>query len=106
MLGDVPMVTAPTTGLWGWPSAGVQAWWFLGEPILPPGYGKTELTTATIVTLVALDTGVAWLYSMSVNMAAMIPRPPLYYEASAMFQLGLINLGRICLLERARRRVL
>ncbi|EPC5389585.1 copper-exporting P-type ATPase CopA [Serratia liquefaciens] len=61
--------------------------------------------SATMDTLVALGTGAAWLYSISVNMwpdfFPMAARH-LYYEASAMI-IGLINLGH-ALEQRARQR--
>ena len=56
-------------------------------------------------TLVALGTGVAWLYSMSVNLWPQwfpMEARHLYYEASAMI-IGLINLGHM-LEARARQR--
>ncbi|EBO4267133.1 copper-exporting P-type ATPase CopA [Salmonella enterica] len=61
--------------------------------------------TATMDTLVALGTGVAWLYSMSVNLWPQwfpMEARHLYYEASAMI-IGLINLGHM-LEARARQR--
>ncbi|CDG20154.1 Copper-exporting P-type ATPase A [Xenorhabdus poinarii G6] len=61
--------------------------------------------SATMDTLVALGTGAAWLYSMSVNVwPDMFPPQArhLYYEASAMI-IGLINLGH-ALEQRARQR--
>ncbi len=61
--------------------------------------------SATMDTLVALGTGAAWLYSISVNLwpdfFPMAARH-LYYEASAMI-IGLINLGH-SLEQRARQR--
>lgn len=60
---------------------------------------------ATMDTLVALGTGVAWLYSMSVNLWPQwfpMEARHLYYEASAMI-MGLINLGHM-LEARARQR--
>lgn len=56
-------------------------------------------------TLVALGTGAAWLYSMSVNVWPQwfpMEARHLYYEASAMI-IGLINLGHM-LEARARQR--
>ncbi|PIJ50631.1 Cu+ exporting ATPase [Erwinia sp. OLTSP20] len=61
--------------------------------------------SATMDTLVALGTGVAWIYSISVNLwPERIPGEArhLYYEASAMI-IGLINLGHLLEL-RARQR--
>ncbi|KZQ57781.1 copper-translocating P-type ATPase, partial [Enterobacter hormaechei] len=61
--------------------------------------------TATMDTLVALGTGAAWLYSMSVNVWPQwfpMEARHLYYEASAMI-IGLINLGHM-LEARARQR--
>ncbi len=66
---------------------------------------KPENATATMDTLVALGTGVAWLYSMSVNLWPQwfpMEARHLYYEASAMI-IGLINLGHM-LEARARQR--
>ncbi|RLM27803.1 Cu+ exporting ATPase [Brenneria alni] len=60
---------------------------------------------ATMDTLIALGTGAAWLYSITVNLwPDMFPMPArhLYYEASAMI-IGLINLGH-ALEQRARQR--
>lgn len=60
---------------------------------------------ATMDTLVALGTGMAWLYSMAVNLWPHWFPPQarhLYYEASAMI-IGLINLGHM-LEARARQR--
>lgn len=61
--------------------------------------------SATMDTLVALGTGAAWLYSISVNLWPEIFPPEarhLYYEASAMI-IGLINLGH-AMEARARQR--
>lgn len=60
---------------------------------------------ATMDTLVALGTGAAWLYSITVNLwPDVFPMAArhLYYEASAMI-IGLINLGH-ALEQRARQR--
>lgn len=56
-------------------------------------------------TLVALGTGTAWLYSISVNLwpdKFPLPARHLYYEASLMI-IGLINLGH-ALEQGARQR--
>ncbi|PVZ87301.1 Cu+ exporting ATPase [Serratia sp. S1B] len=61
--------------------------------------------SATMDTLVALGTGAAWLYSISVNIwPDFFPMEArhLYYEASAMI-IGLINLGH-AMEQRARQR--
>lgn len=61
--------------------------------------------SATMDTLVALGTGAAWLYSITVNLwPHLFPAAArhLYYEASAMI-IGLINLGHM-LEARARQR--
>ena len=63
------------------------------------------LDTFALLPLVALGTGVAWLYSMSVNLWPQwfpMEARHLYYEASAMI-IGLINLGHM-LEARARQR--
>lgn len=61
--------------------------------------------SATMDTLVALGTGAAWLYSITVNIwpeVFPIEARHLYYEASAMI-IGLINLGH-AMEQRARQR--
>ncbi|ACS84836.1 copper-exporting P-type ATPase CopA [Musicola paradisiaca] len=61
--------------------------------------------SATMDTLVALGTGVAWLYSITVNLwpdKFPMEARHLYYEASAMI-IGLINLGH-ALEQNARQR--
>lgn len=61
--------------------------------------------SATMDTLVALGTGAAWLYSITVNIwPEVFPMEArhLYYEASAMI-IGLINLGH-AMEQRARQR--
>lgn len=61
--------------------------------------------TATMDTLVALGTGVAWIYSVCVNLwPQWFPEQArhVYYEASTMI-IGLINLGHM-LEQRARQR--
>lgn len=66
---------------------------------------KPKNGSATMDTLVALGTGAAWLYSISVNLwPEVFPAQArhLYYEASAMI-IGLINLGHM-LEQRARQR--
>ncbi|WJM85972.1 copper-exporting P-type ATPase CopA [Dickeya chrysanthemi] len=61
--------------------------------------------SATMDTLVALGTGAAWIYSITVNLwpsGFPMEARHLYYEASAMI-IGLINLGH-ALEQRARQR--
>lgn len=49
---------------------------------------------ATMDTLIALGTGVAWLYSMLVILIPdLVPTPYVYFEA-ALFIIGLVNLGK------------
>jgi Cu+-exporting ATPase len=106
MLGDNMMVTADNRTLWL--SIGVLT---LGVMIVAGGHfyrsAWKSLTngTATMDTLVALGTGAAWLYSISVNIWPQwfpMEARHLYYEASAMI-IGLINLGHM-LEARARQR--
>ncbi len=106
MLGDNMMVTADNRTLWLF--IGVLT---LGVMIVAGGHfyrsAWKSLTNgiATMDTLVALGTGAAWLYSMSVNIwPEWFPMEArhLYYEASAMI-IGLINLGHM-LEARARQR--
>lgn len=106
MVGDNMMVTDANRALWLF--IGVLT---LGVMIVAGGHfyrsAWKSLTngTATMDTLVALGTGAAWLYSMSVNIWPQwfpMEARHLYYEASAMI-IGLINLGHM-LEARARQR--
>jgi len=106
MLGDNMMVTDENRTLWL--AIGVVT---LGVMVLAGGHFYTSAwkslknRTATMDTLVALGTGAAWLYSMSVNVWPQwfpMEARHLYYEASAMI-IGLINLGHM-LEARARQR--
>lgn len=106
MLGDNMMVTDDNRTLWL--AIGVLT---LGVMIVAGGHFYTSAwkslknRTATMDTLVALGTGAAWLYSMSVNLWPQwfpMEARHLYYEASAMI-IGLINLGHM-LEARARQR--
>ena len=108
--------------MWGWPLPR----WFYNDKYVAMGLTQMLLTIIIMVinqkffisgfkslwhrspnmdTLVALGTGVAWLYSMSVNLWPQwfpMEARHLYYEASAMI-IGLINLGHM-LEARARQR--
>ncbi|PLL31865.1 copper-translocating P-type ATPase, partial [Klebsiella michiganensis] len=78
---------------------------FAGGHFYRSAWKSLKNGTATMDTLVALGTGVAWLYSMSVNLWPQwfpMEARHLYYEASAMI-IGLINLGHM-LEARARQR--
>ncbi|WP_086871165.1 copper-exporting P-type ATPase CopA [Kosakonia pseudosacchari] len=106
MLGDNMMVTDTNRTLWL--ALGVVT---LAVMIVAGGHFYTSAWkslrngTATMDTLVALGTGAAWLYSMSVNIWPQwfpMEARHLYYEASAMI-IGLINLGHM-LEARARQR--
>ncbi|AGN87508.1 copper-exporting P-type ATPase CopA [Enterobacter sp. R4-368] len=106
MLGDNMMVTDANRTLWL--MLGIVT---LAAMIVAGGHFYTSAWkslrngTATMDTLVALGTGAAWLYSMSVNIWPQwfpMEARHLYYEASAMI-IGLINLGHM-LEARARQR--
>ncbi|KNC95245.1 copper-exporting P-type ATPase CopA [Trabulsiella odontotermitis] len=106
MLGDNMMVTDANRSLWlmiGLITLAVMV--FAGGHFYSSAWKSLKNRTATMDTLVALGTGVAWLYSMSVNLWPQwfpMEARHLYYEASAMI-IGLINLGHM-LEARARQR--
>lgn len=106
MFGDNMMVTDANRSLWlliGLVTLGVMV--FAGGHFYTSAWKSLKNRTATMDTLVALGTGVAWLYSMSVNLWPQwfpMEARHLYYEASAMI-IGLINLGHM-LEARARQR--
>ncbi|MCS2163742.1 copper-exporting P-type ATPase CopA [Scandinavium sp. H11S7] len=106
MIGDNMMVTDANRSLWlvmGLVTLGVMV--FAGGHFYTSAWKSLKNRTATMDTLVALGTGVAWLYSMSVNLWPQwfpMEARHLYYEASAMI-IGLINLGHM-LEARARQR--
>jgi len=106
MIGNNMMVTDANRTLWL--TLGIIT---LGVMIVAGGHFYTSAWkslrngSATMDTLVALGTGAAWLYSMSVNLWPQwfpMEARHLYYEASAMI-IGLINLGHM-LEARARQR--
>jgi Cu+-exporting ATPase len=106
MFGDNMMVTDANRSVWlviGLVTLGVMI--FAGGHFYTSAWKSLKNRTATMDTLVALGTGVAWLYSMSVNLWPQwfpMEARHLYYEASAMI-IGLINLGHM-LEARARQR--
>ncbi len=106
MIGDNMMVTDANRSLWlviGLVTLAVMV--FAGGHFYSSAWKSLKNGTATMDTLVALGTGVAWLYSMSVNLWPQwfpMEARHLYYEASAMI-IGLINLGHM-LEARARQR--
>lgn len=78
---------------------------FAGNHFYRNAWMSLKNGSATMDTLVALGTGAAWLYSITVNLwPDVFPHEArhLYYEASAMI-IGLINLGH-ALEQRARQR--
>ncbi|EPJ2338998.1 copper-exporting P-type ATPase CopA [Enterobacter kobei] len=106
MMGDNMMVTVDNRTLWlviGLITLAVMV--FAGGHFYTSAWKSLKNRTATMDTLVALGTGAAWLYSMSVNVWPQwfpMEARHLYYEASAMI-IGLINLGHM-LEARARQR--
>ena len=98
MLGDNMMVTDDNRTLWlviGLITLAVMV--FTGGHFYTSAWKSLKNRTATMDTLVALGTGAAWLYSMSVNVWPQwfpMEARHLYYEASAMI-IGLINLGHM-----------
>jgi len=106
MIGDNMMVTEANRSLWlGIGVLTLAVMVFAGGHFYTSGWKSLRNGTATMDTLVALGTGAAWLYSMSVNIWPQwfpMEARHLYYEASAMI-IGLINLGHM-LEARARQR--
>lgn len=106
MIGDNMMVSDDNRSMWlviGLITLAVMV--FAGGHFYRSAWKSLKNGTATMDTLVALGTGVAWLYSMSVNLWPQwfpMEARHLYYEASAMI-IGLINLGHM-LEARARQR--
>lgn len=106
MIGDNMMVSDDNRSLWlviGLITLAVMV--FAGGHFYRSAWKSLKNGTATMDTLVALGTGVAWLYSTSVNLWPQwfpMEARHLYYEASAMI-IGLINLGHM-LEARARQR--
>ncbi|WP_308561337.1 copper-exporting P-type ATPase CopA [uncultured Klebsiella sp.] len=106
MIGDNMMVSDANRSLWlviGLITLAVMV--FAGGHFYRSAWKSLKNGAATMDTLVALGTGVAWLYSISVNLWPQwfpMEARHLYYEASAMI-IGLINLGHM-LEARARQR--
>ncbi|PHM63046.1 copper-exporting P-type ATPase CopA [Xenorhabdus ishibashii] len=106
MIGDNMILTPANHAIWltiGLITLVVMV--FAGGHFYRNAWQSLKNGSATMDTLVALGTGVAWLYSISVNLWPDIFPPQarhLYYEASAMI-IGLINLGH-ALEQRARQR--
>ncbi|MBS5774280.1 MAG: copper-exporting P-type ATPase CopA [Enterobacter cloacae] len=98
MLGDNMMVTEANRSLWlGIGVLTLAVMVFAGGHFYTSAWKSLRNGTATMDTLVALGTGAAWLYSMSVNIWPQwfpMEARHLYYEASAMI-IGLINLGHM-----------
>ncbi|HKM96666.1 MAG TPA: copper-exporting P-type ATPase CopA, partial [Buttiauxella sp.] len=106
MIGDNMMVTDDNRSLWlaiGIATLGIMV--FAGGHFYRSAWRSLLNKTATMDTLVALGTGAAWIYSITVNIWPQhfpMEARHLYYEASAMI-IGLINLGHM-LEQRARQR--
>jgi len=106
MLGDNMMLSASNHNIWlaiGILTLAVMV--FAGGHFYRSAWRSLMNRTATMDTLVALGTGAAWLYSITVNIWPQyfpMEARHLYYEASAMI-IGLINLGHM-LEQRARQR--
>jgi Cu+-exporting ATPase len=106
MIGDNMMVSDDNRSLWlviGIVTLGVMV--FAGGHFYRSAWRSLLNKTATMDTLVALGTGAAWIYSITVNLWPQhfpMEARHLYYEASAMI-IGLINLGHM-LEQRARQR--
>ena len=106
MFGDNMVVTDDNRSLWlGIGLVTLAVMIFAGGHFYRSAWKSLMNGTATMDTLVALGTGAAWLFSMSVNLWPQwfpMEARHLYYEASAMI-IGLINLGHM-LEARARQR--
>ena len=88
------------------------AWWlaafislatmyFAGQDFFKGAWMSLKNGAANMDTLVALSTGVAWLYSFSLLIFPQ-PHAPLYFEASVMI-LGFISLGKYLELKAKQR---
>jgi Cu+-exporting ATPase len=106
MLGDNMMLTEENHSIWlGIGLLTLLVMVVAGGHFYRSAWKSLLNRSATMDTLVALGTGAAWLYSISVNLwPNFFPEAArhLYYEASAMI-IGLINLGHM-LEARARQR--
>jgi len=106
MLGDNMMLSESNHSIWltiGILTLAVMV--FAGGHFYRSAWRSLMNGAATMDTLVALGTGAAWLYSITVNIWPQyfpMEARHLYYEASAMI-IGLINLGHM-LEQRARQR--
>ncbi|WJW81283.1 copper-exporting P-type ATPase CopA [Moellerella wisconsensis] len=106
MIGDNMHLTSANHNIWltiGLVTLAVMV--FAGGHFYRNAWQSLKNGSATMDTLVAVGTGAAWLYSITVNLwPDMFPPQArhLYYEASAMI-IGLINLGH-ALEQRARQR--
>ncbi|PHM68227.1 copper-exporting P-type ATPase CopA [Xenorhabdus sp. KJ12.1] len=106
MIGDNMMLTPENHTIWlsiGLVTLAVMV--FAGGHFYRNAWQSLKNGSATMDTLVALGTGAAWLYSISVNLwPGIFPAQArhIYYEASAII-IGLINLGH-ALEQRARQR--
>lgn len=106
MLGDNMMLSPSNHNIWltiGILTLAVMV--FAGGHFYRSAWRSLMNGAATMDTLVALGTGAAWLYSITVNIWPQyfpMEARHLYYEASAMI-IGLINLGHM-LEQRARQR--
>ncbi|WP_455428221.1 copper-exporting P-type ATPase CopA [Dryocola sp. LX212] len=106
MLGDNMMLTEDNRSIWM--TIGVITLVVMivaGGHFYRSAWRSLMNRTATMDTLVALGTGAAWLYSITVNIWPQhfpMEARHLYYEASSMI-IGLINLGHM-LEQRARQR--
>lgn len=106
MIGDNMMLTEANHSIWlGIGIATLFVMVVAGGHFYRSAWQSLKNRSATMDTLVALGTGTAWLYSITVNLwPEVFPAQArhLYYEASAMI-IGLINLGHM-LEQRARQR--
>lgn len=106
MLGDNMMLSEANHNIWltiGIVTLAVMI--IAGGHFYRSAWKSLKNGSATMDTLVALGTGAAWIYSITVNLwPDIFPSQArhLYYEASAMI-IGLINLGHM-LEQRARQR--
>lgn len=106
MIGDNMMITADNQTLWTWlGSLTLLVMILTGRHFYVSAWHALKNGSATMDTLVALGTGVAWLYSMVVTLWPQWFPPEarhLYFEASTMI-IGLINVGH-ALEQKARSR--
>lgn len=94
--------TAENRWIWlFWAAISVFTMFFSGRHFFIGAWQSLKQRTATMDTLIALSTGVAWLYSFFLTLFPQT-HSHLYYEASVMI-IGFLNLGKFLELKAKQR---